>query len=115
MRKLKVKPQKDRVVALTEFGGYAFPIPGHLACDKEFGYKNYKTKEELTAAYKKVFEEDIYSNLENGLCSAIYTQTSDIEEEINGLMTYDREVNKFEEDVLKEVHQELYRKFNQVI
>ena len=115
LRKLKVKPQKDRVVALTEFGGYAFPIPGHLACDKEFGYKNYKTKEELTAAYKKVFEEDIYSNLENGLCSAIYTQTSDIEEEINGLMTYDREVNKFEEDVLKEVHQELYRKFNQVI
>lgn len=115
LRKLKVKPQKDRVVALTEFGGYAFPIPGHLACDKEFGYKNYKTKEELTAAYKKVFEEQIYTNLDKGLCSAIYTQTSDIEEEINGLMTYDREVNKFEEDVLKEVHRELYKKFIEVV
>lgn len=115
LRRLKVKPQKDRVVALTEFGGYAFPIPGHLACDKEFGYKNYKTKEELTAAYQKVFAEDIYPNLENGLCSAIYTQTSDIEEEINGLMTYDREENKFVEEVLKEVHRTLYQKFEEIV
>lgn len=115
IRKLKVSPKKDRVVALTEFGGYAFPIPGHLACDKEFGYKNYKTKEELTAAYQLLFEEQIYPNLEQGLCSAIYTQTSDIEEEINGLMTYDREVNKFQEDVLKEVHKKLYQKFNELV
>ncbi len=115
IRKLKVKPQKDRVVALTEFGGYAFPIPGHLACEKEFGYKNYKTKEELTAAYRKVFEEEIYPNLANGLCSAIYTQTSDVEEEINGLMTYDREENKFVEEVLKEVHRELYKRFAEMI
>lgn len=115
IRKLKVAPKKDRVVALTEFGGYAFPIPGHLACDKEFGYKNYKTKEELTAAYQLLFEEQIYPNLEQGLCSAIYTQTSDIEEEINGLMTYDREVNKFQEDVLQEVHKKLYQKFNEIV
>lgn len=115
LKKLKVKAQKDRVVALTEFGGYAFPIPGHLACDKEFGYKNYKTKEELTAAYRKVFAEDIYPNLEKGLCSAIYTQTSDIEEEINGLMTYDREENKFIEEVLQEVHKELYQRFEDLV
>ena len=112
---MKVAPKKDRVVALTEFGGYAFPIPGHLACDKEFGYKNYKTREELTAAYQLLFEEQIYPNLEQGLCSAIYTQTSDIEEEINGLMTYDREVNKFQEDVLQEVHKKLYQKFNEIV
>ena len=115
LRKLKVSPKKDRVVALTEFGGYAFPIPGHLACEKEFGYKNYRTKEELTAAYRKVFEEEIYPNLERGLCSAIYTQTSDIEEEINGLMTYDRAVNKFTEEVLQEVHMELYRRFEEMV
>ena len=115
LKKLKVKAQKDRVVALTEFGGYAFPIPGHLACDKEFGYKNYKTKEELTAAYRKVFAEDIYPNLEKGLCSAIYTQTSDIEEEINGLMTYDREENKFIEEILQEVHKELYQRFEDLV
>ena len=111
LRKLKVKPQKDRVVALTEFGGYAFPIPGHMACEKEFGYKHYKTKKELTANYKRLWEEEIYPNLEKGLSSAIYTQTSDIEEEINGLMTYDREGNKFEEEELKMLHRRLFEAF----
>ena len=111
LRKLKVKPQKDRVVALTEFGGYAFPIPGHMACEKEFGYKHYKTKEELTANYKRLWEEEIYPNLEKGLSSTIYTQTSDIEEEINGLMTYDREENKFVEEELKMLHRRLYEVF----
>lgn len=111
LRKLKVGPQKDRVVALTEFGGYAFPISGHLACEKEFGYKNYKTKEELTAGYKRLWEEEIYPNLKQGLSSAIYTQTSDIEEEINGLMTYDREENKFVEEELKALHTRLYEMF----
>ena len=111
LRKLKVKPQKDRVVALTEFGGYAFPIPGHMACEKEFGYKHYKTKKELTANYKRLWEEEIYPNLEKGLSSAIYTQTSDIEEEINGLMTYDREENKFVEEELKMLHRRLFEAF----
>ena len=111
LRKLKVKPQKDRVVALTEFGGYAFPIPGHMACEKEFGYKHYKTKKELTANYKRLWEEEIYPNLEKGLSSAIYTQTSDIEEEINGLMTYDREENKFVEEELKMLHRRLVEAF----
>lgn len=115
LRKLKVKPQKDRVVALTEFGGYAFPIPGHMACEKEFGYKHYKTKEELTANYRRLWEEEVYPNLERGLSSTIYTQTSDIEEEINGLMTYDREENKFVEEELKTLHTKLYETFAKVV
>lgn len=114
LRKLKVKPQ-DRVVALTEYGGYAFPIKGHLACEKEFGYKNYKTQEELTAHYKRLWEEEIYPNLELGLSAAIYTQTSDIEEEINGLMTYDREVDKFDEALIKKLNRKLYQKFSGVL
>lgn len=114
LRKLKVKPQKDRVVALTEFGGYAFPIPGHMASEKEFGYKHYKTKEELTANYKRLWEEEVYPNLKQGLCSTIYTQTSDIEEEINGLMTYDREENKFVEEELKALHTKLYELFGEI-
>lgn len=115
LRKLKVKPQKDRVVALTEFGGYAFPISGHMACNKEFGYKNYKTKEELTAGYKRLWEEEIFPNLPKGLCSAIYTQTSDIEEEINGIMTYDRDEVKFIESDVFELNQRLYREFEETV
>lgn len=109
LRKLKVKPKADRVVALTEFGGYAFPIPGHMACEKEFGYKHYKTKEELTESYRTLWEEQIYPNVEHGLSSAIYTQTSDIEEEINGLMTYDREEDKFINETILELNEKLYK------
>ena len=115
LRKLKCKPKEDRVVALTEYGGYAYPVKGHLACEKEFGYKAYKSKEELTANYKRLWNEEIYPNLEKGLCSAIYTQTSDIEEEINGIMTYDRDEVKFIEKELQDLNQKLYELFEQVI
>lgn len=111
VRKLKVKPQ-DRVVALTEYGGYAYPVKEHMACEKEFGYKHYHSKEELTANYRRLWEEEIYPNLEHGLCSAIYTQTSDIEEEINGLMTYDREIDKLILEEVQALNQRLYREFD---
>lgn len=112
---LTIKPQKDRVVALTEFGGYSYAMPGHLACEKEFGYKSFKSKQELTANYKRLWEEEIYPNLEHGLCSTVYTQTSDIEEEINGIFTYDRDEVKFEEDALKEINSKLYHLWEETI
>ena len=111
-RKLVVKPQKDRVVALTEYGGYSYAMEGHLGCEKEFGYQSYKSKEELTANYKRLWEEEIYPNVERGLCSAIYTQTSDIEEEINGLMTYDRDEVKFLEKEVIHLNERLYQLFD---
>lgn len=113
LRKLKVTP-KDRVVALTEYGGYAYPVKGHMACEKEFGYQHYKDKEDLTANYRKLWEEQIYPNLKRGLCSAIYTQTSDIEEEINGLMTYDREEDKFISEEVRKLNKKLYKLFDKV-
>ena len=113
LRKLKVTP-KDRVVALTEYGGYAYPVEGHMACEKEFGYQHYKDKEDLTANYKKLWEEQIYPNLKRGLCSAIYTQTSDIEEEINGLMTYDREEDKLIGKEVRKLNKKLYRMFERI-
>lgn len=107
IRKLKVKPQSNRVVALTEYGGYSYPVENHVACKKEFGYKSYNNAEELTENYKRLWEEEIYPNIKDGLCSAIYTQTSDIEEEINGLMTYDREIVKIKKEVVKALNQKL--------
>lgn len=106
---LTVKPQKDRVVALTEFGGYSYAMEGHLACKKEFGYQSYHSKEELTANYKRLWEEEIYPNIRRGLSSAIYTQTSDIEEEINGIFTYDRDEVKFVEEEVRRLNQKLYK------
>ena len=113
--KLKVKPQQDRVVALTEYGGYAYPVEEHLSCKKEFGYQHYHSTEELTQNYKRLWEEEIYPNLQYGLCSAIYTQTSDIEEEINGVLTYDREIVKLDEDQGKEMNDKLYGMFDSLV
>ena len=114
LRKLKVSPRQDRVVALTEYGGYAYPIEGHLACEKKFGYQKYSTTEELTRNYKRLWEEEIYPNIPSGLSSAIYTQTSDIEEEVNGVMTYDREVDKLGMDTVYALNQKLYQMFDEL-
>lgn len=114
MKKLRIRPRKGRVVALTEYGGYAYPAEGHLACEKEFGYKAYRSAAELTAGYERLCERDIFPNIKKGLSAAIYTQTSDIEEEINGIMTYDREVVKLKEERVKMLNRKLYQTFHKV-
>ena len=112
---LEIQAQPDRVVALTEFGGYAYAMPGHLACEKEFGYKSYHSKEELTENYQRLWEEEIYPNVERGMCSTVYTQTSDIEEEINGIFTYDRDEVKLLEPVVQELNKKLYQVFDEKV
>ena len=112
LRKLKVSPKKDRVVALTEYGGYAYPAKGHMVCEKEFGYKAYKSSEELTRNYERLWNEEIYPNLERGLSAAIYTQVSDVEEEINGVFTYDREIVKLDEETVLRLNYRLYNAFD---
>ena len=72
------------------------------------------TTEELTNNYKRLWEEEIYPNLSRGLSSAIYTQTSDIEEEVNGVMTYDREIDKLEMDTVYALNQKLYQMFDEL-
>ena len=89
-------------------------MEGHLACDKKFGYQKYTSMEDLTANYKRLWEQEIYPNLANGLSSAIYTQTSDIEEEVNGLMTYDREVDKLGMETVQELNRRLYDEFQKM-
>ncbi len=112
MKKLRIKPQRDRVVALTEYGGYAYPAEGHLACEKEFGYRAYRSSEELTAGYERLCEKEIFPNIKRGLGAAVYTQTSDIEEEINGIMTYERALVKLGEEQVKRLNRKLYRIFD---
>ena len=97
---LRVKPQKDRVFALTEFGGISWPCPGHTTTDKVYGYGTAKNREELSERYRKLMEEKMLPQLSRGLSALVYTQVSDVEDEVNGIMTYDREVIKIREDVL---------------
>ncbi|MCD8021344.1 MAG: glycoside hydrolase family 2 [Clostridiales bacterium] len=112
---MEVKPQKDRVVALTEFGGYARAVPGHCACEKKVGYRLFSPEEELTENYRQLWERKVYPNLSRGLSATIYTQTSDIEEEVNGIFTYDREKIKLREEELKAINAKLYHMWEELL
>lgn len=95
--------KKGRAVVLSEFGGYARPIDGHLWSDKSFGYKNFGTAESLESALRELYEKQIRPAKEKGLSAAVYTQLSDVEDEINGLVTYDRQVVKTDPARLREI------------
>ncbi|MBQ8963826.1 MAG: glycoside hydrolase family 2 [Clostridia bacterium] len=111
IHKLKVKPKPPRAVALTEYGGYSWAVEGHVPCEKEFGYQAYRSREELTRNYERLWNEEIFPNLAQGLSAAIYTQVSDIEEEINGVLTYDREVVKLDAAAVRRLNARLYAEF----
>ena len=101
---LKV-PKDPRPVVLSEFGGYSMKIDGHVFdAEKEFGYKKFKTPEALLAALRVLYLEKLLPLIGKGLCGAIYTQVSDVEEEINGLWTYDRKVVKIPVDEMKKIN-----------
>lgn len=98
----------DRAVLLSEFGGYSMNIPGHTYSEnKSFGYQVYRKKESLTSAYKKLYEHQIIPAVKKGLCGCIYTQISDVEHEVNGIMTYDRQIIKIDEDTIIDINNKL--------
>lgn len=91
--KFKFSPEKERVTVLSEFGGYSLRIPGHSACEKLYGYGTHQDSAGLNAAYSERMQK-MEAQIPEGLCASVYTQLSDVEEEVNGIFTYDREVKK---------------------
>lgn len=101
---IKVKAG-DKPYVLSEFGGYSQRIKGHTFNNKMFGYKIYNSKQALTKAYLRCFNKTIIPQLKTGLSAAVYTQVTDVEDELNGIMTYDREVIKLDINILKEINE----------
>ena len=98
----------DRAVVLGEFGGLGLPLEGHLWWNKRnWGYRTYATTDELHESYEELMKR-LSPLVAKGLAAAVYTQTTDVEGEVNGLMTYDREVVKFDAESLTAIHQALY-------
>jgi len=96
------------VIVLGEFGGLGLPLEGHTWQDKNnWGYRSYKNKEELLTNYSQLIDK-FPALIKKGLSAAVYTQTTDVEVETNGLMTYDRKVFKIPVASLKQVHNKLY-------
>ncbi len=94
-RNLKVNPAKGetRPFCLTEYGGLGLRIDGHSASTELFGYTKSETPEKFLSDFAEM-KARTEKLVPQGLAAAIYTQVSDVEEEINGLLTYDRRVNK---------------------
>lgn len=102
------KPDGTRTAVLGEYGGLGLPLSGHTwQSEKNWGYKSFKTKEELTAAYLDLLEKLAPLIREKELSAAVYTQTTDVEIEINGLMTYDREVMKMPLEKIAEANRKI--------
>ena len=99
--KLKFKPESKRAAALTEFGGYSLSIPGHSCCKKVYGYKKFNSTGALTYGYIDLIRQTILPAVKKGIGATVYTQLSDIEEETNGIYTYDREICKIDPDTLR--------------
>ena len=99
--KLKFKPESKRAAALTEFGGYSLSIPGHSCCKKVYGYKKFNSTGALTYGYIDLIRQTILPAVKKGIGATVYTQISDIEEETNGIYTYDREICKIDPDTLR--------------
>lgn len=99
------KLEDERAVVLGEFGGLGLPLPGHTwQGENNWGYKGFETVEELRTAYAELMVK-LLPHIEEGLAAAIYTQTTDVEIEVNGLMTYDRAVSKLGNDWLKKINE----------
>ena len=98
----------DRPIALTEFGGYSLQAKGHMYNkEKFFGYRRYYKQEDYDAAMGKLFAEVQKMIHTKGLSATVYTEVSDVEDECNGLLTYDRRVVKIDKDLMKKYNENI--------
>jgi hypothetical protein len=98
-----------RALVVGEYGGVGWPVDGHLwnPAIRNWGYQTFHTEADVKAAYARITQAIVDMRLNEGVCAAIYTQTTDVEGEINGLLTYDRRVEKLSREWLAQMHRAL--------
>lgn len=106
-KKYRFEPS-NRPVVLSEFGGYSLKVPDHIYSMKgNYGYGNAESSDELSERIIGLYEQQILPAIKKGLCASIYTQITDVEEETNGLFTYDRKICKVNITKFKELSEKL--------
>jgi hypothetical protein len=101
-RPVRAPRRRDgRVLALTEYGGYSWDVPGHSWGPRPFGYRRYASADELQEALVRLHDGEIVPAIEQGVAATVYTQLSDVEDEVNGLVTYDRRVVKVDPTAIR--------------
>ncbi len=95
---------------LSEFGGYVWKIPEHsFNREKTYGYRKFETREAFVSALRDLYEKDVLPLVKEGLCAAVYTQVSDVEDETNGLLTFDRAVCKIRPEEFADLSEALQK------
>lgn len=107
-RALTPKKLDGRPLVISEFGGYAHGVDGHRYSEKVYGYRVFDTQAEYEDAVCKLYETEVRDLVEDGASAFVYTQVSDVEDEINGLVTYDRQIVKVDAKRLKQINDALF-------
>ena len=117
MKKLKLKARKGRPLVLSEFGGYSCKLRRHaFNLDNTYGYSKNNGVEDFERKFIALYDEQVIPHIKKqGLCALVYTQVSDVEDETNGLLTYDRQVLKVDVNNVKEMSERLYKAFEETI
>ena len=106
-RRIKLKPNK-KPIFISEFGGFGYKIKEHsFNPDNTYGYGLFPSQEEYQNAVDDLYLNQVVPNIENGLMGTIYTQVSDVEDETNGLLTYDRKICKVNKERMLEIAKKL--------
>ena len=107
--------KSSKPTLLSEFGGYTLKIEGHgFKTDKAYGYKPFKNIDDYNDALLKMYERDVIPFIKDGLCADIYTQLSDVEDEINGLVTYDRQIVKADVKMMQYVADKIEKEIEEI-
>ena len=115
-KKLDLKNDPDRPLVLSEFGGYSCKIEDHsFNLDNTYGYRFFTDVDKFGEALKSLYFDEVIPMIDRGLCATVYTQVSDVEDETNGLVTYDRQVVKIKKedmlDISKAIEEKFYSQF----
>ena len=104
---VRLKKSKKPIV-LSEFGGYSYKVKEHCAnTEKTYGYKKFEDAEQFESALEGLYLNEVIPAVQNGLCASVYTQLSDVEDETNGLVTYDRRIIKVSSEKMKRISEML--------
>lgn len=110
---VKLKANPNRPLVLSEFGGYSYKIPEHsFNLKRTYGYRLFDDQKEFEAAMQKLYKDEIIPAINDGLCATVLTQLSDVEDETNGLITYDRKVLKVDATAMQKLADNIYDAFN---
>ena len=107
-KKVKLGKVSDRPIVISEFGGYSHRVDGHLFGAENYGYSIHESEESLRDAFGKLYSDEILPLIKGGISALVYTQLTDVEDETNGLLTYDRRHTKLDEGETAAIMQKLY-------